>query len=155
MGSMREQNQLLAATQDTRQVAPDTREPGAGDFTGPGCAGMSCVWRGVRVQQEKWERLEECEQWPEVSPLVAVALNKPTPGLGDINQVDQMALWCAHTHIPPPIHPVGQCQPCSCTWSKTTRMKEKFILFLISKCPCRLLFQEAQVEQSTFSVYSE
>lgn len=93
MGSVREQNQLLAATQDTRQVAPDTREPGAGDFTGPGCAGMSCVWReGGGCSREKRERLEECEQWPEVSP---------TPGLGDMNQVYQMALWCAQTHIPP------------------------------------------------------
>lgn len=101
MGSMRKQNQLLAATQDTRQVAPDTREPGAGDFTEPGCAGKSCVWReGGGCSWEKREWLEECEQWPEVSPLV-VALTKPTPGLGDINQVDQMALWCAHTNIPP------------------------------------------------------
>lgn len=65
---MREQNRLLAATQDTRQVAPDTREPGAGDVTA-----ASGENRGG-CRREKREPLEEQEQWPVVSPLVAKAL---------------------------------------------------------------------------------
>ena len=47
-------NRLLAATQHTRQVAPDTREPGAGDFTGPTVlAGTASGEKGVWVEEER------------------------------------------------------------------------------------------------------
>lgn len=108
---MREQTQPLEATQDSRQVAPDTKEPGAGEFMGLGCAGTSCVWReGVgerrtveplkdskqgpgKGQQWGGSRSPTCEAWfyYELWPL-----SKSTPCLGKINQADQMAVCCAH-----------------------------------------------------------
>lgn len=105
---MREQNQLLAATQDTR-------EPGAGDFTGPGCAGTSCVWREGVGERRTAEPLEEREQglpqegqrWGAeqephaLGPLYHHELwprSGSVPCRGNINQVDQMAVCCAHAH---------------------------------------------------------
>lgn len=115
----------LAATPDTRPVAPDTREPRAGDFTGPGCAGVSYVWREGEKGERRchWKKADRglqsdagdrpAFQKPEDPGLVSPLTSQPR--FVKINQVDKMAVWCAPA-CAPPSHPPRflRHQPFSC-----------------------------------------
>lgn len=155
----------------TRHRASGSRHQGArsGDFTGPGSAGMSCVWR-EGLGERSAEPLEESEQGlptnrgemgstsPQpipglVDPHESWPLSKSTSCCGKMNQVDQMALGWAHAH-PPFTPPLGQHQPFSCRWSKTTGKKETYFVSDLKTSLPTIMFLTGRSEKSKVSIHT-